>query len=551
MSSPAEIRDNSPPLAAAAAGARWVWFPFAWIAALACICLGFWLSDVDPGLKNSVLHIAIIFGVVGASAWTALASGLPRASRWAFSLVPMGLLGAFYLQLGPIKVINNGDVGIVGWRWRWADPDRSLDVPVASGAAPLDWSETPQDYPAFLGGGYWAEVKGVDLETDWKARAPRLLWKHEIGAGWSGFAVVGDYAVTQEQRGEQELVTCYGLKTGKITWTHADPVRWDPRGSGSLGGIGPRATPTIHDGRVFAHGATGILNCLDARTGKLLWTHDTLAEHNAENVMWGKAGSPLIVDNWVVVSVGGSDEASLVAYDIATGDEAWSGGTRQSSYATPVLVELTGVRQILSVNEEYLTAHRADDGTVLWEHPWPSSSGSNAAAAQPVPLGDDRVLLTKGYGLGGEVIEVTRNRDKFATATVWRSKAVLKNKFGNVLIRDGFAYGMDDVMLQCVDLKTGRPKWKKRRSPSFGHGQILLTGDVIVVLSEEGEAILVEASPKKYRELASLPALQGVTWNNPALSGPYLLVRNAEQAACFELPLRATSAAELATAPSH
>jgi outer membrane protein assembly factor BamB len=520
-----------------------VWFPLLWVATLAAICIWLWSTDADPGLKNTAIHIAIVLGVFGISGWAVIASGLERRRRWALGFIPLGLVAAYYLQLLPIEMVNNGDVGIVGWQWRWADPDRSLAVPDSAVAVNLDWRETPQDFPAFLNGAYWAEVDGVELETDWEAHPPKLLWKQPIGAGWSGFAVVGDYAVTQEQRGNQELVVCYEVKTGKVAWTHSDRVRWDPRGNGALGGVGPRATPTVHEGRVFAHGATGILNCIDARTGKLLWSHDTIAEHGGEVVTWGKAGSPLIVDDRIVVSVGGPNKGSIVAYDIATGKQAWAAGNRQSSYATPVLTTLAGVRQILSVDEDFLTARRAEDGAELWEFPWPSNSGSSAAAAQPVPLGEDRVLLTKGYGLGAEVIQVSRDGDKFATESIWKKQSVLKNKMSNVLVRDGFAYGLDDVFLQCVDLNNGRQKWKKRRSPSFGHGQTLLVGDAIVVLSEAGEIILVEASPTKYRELASLQAIEGVTWNNPALSGPLLLVRSGEQAACFELPLREDAAA--------
>jgi outer membrane protein assembly factor BamB len=539
MSATAEIQDVSPTARPTGkARPRWVWFPILWVATLIGFCLWLWGTDADPGLKNTVIHIAIVLGVFGISGWAVTASGLERRRRWTLGFVPLGLVAAYYLQLLPIEMVNNGDVGIVGWRWRWADPDRSLTVPDTAVFANLDWRETPQDYPAFLNGKYWAEVEGVALETDWEARPPKLRWKQPIGAGWSAFAIVGDYAVTQEQRGNQELVVCYEVKTGKVAWTHADLVRWDPRGNGALGGVGPRATPTVHEGRIFAHGATGILNCIDARTGKLLWSHDTIAEQDGEVVTWGKAGSPLIIDGRVVISVGGPNKGSLVAYNMDSGKQAWAAGNRQSSYATPVLTTLVGVRQILSVDEDFLTAHRAEDGEELWEFEWPSNSGSSAAAAQPVPLGEDRVLLTKGYGLGADVIQVSRDGEEFAAESVWKKQSVLKNKMSNVLVRDGFAYGLDDVFLQCVDLKDGRQAWKKRRSPSFGHGQILLVGDAIVVLSEAGELILVEASPKKYHELASLQAIEGVTWNNPALSGPLLLIRNGEQAACFELPLR-------------
>lgn len=539
MASRGEINvGGSPSLRPAATGPRRLWVPLMWPVVLIAACVALWQTDADPGLKNSVLHIAVAVGVAGEAAWIVFGSGLRGWRRWTFALTPLALVAAFFLQMLPIETINNGDVALVGWRWRWARPDRSLEAPTAANNEQIVLRETSHDFPAFLGARAWAEVEGVWLEADWKQHPPRLLWKQPIGAGWSGFAIVGDYAVTQEQRGDLELVVCYELKTGAVAWTHSDPVRWDPRGSGALGGVGPRATPTIYKGRVFTQGATGILNCLDAATGKRLWSHDTLAEHNARQVMWGKAGSPLVVDDRIVVSVGGPENASLVAYDFASGDEVWAGGSRQSSYATPVLTEIAGVRQILSVDEGAVTSHSVDNGELLWEHDWPSNSDSSAAASQPAPIGDDRVLLTKGYGLGAAVIQISREGELWAATPVWNNQAALKNKMSNVLVRDGYAYGLDDTNLQCVDLQNGQPKWKKRRSPSFGHGQTLLVGDAILVLSEEGELILAEATPEKYHELASMKAIEGVTWNTPALSGNILLVRNGEQAAAFELPLR-------------
>jgi outer membrane protein assembly factor BamB len=522
-------------------GPRRAWFPIVWLLTLAAVAGAFWFNDIDQGVKNTIAYVATTLAVVGLAPWTVRCSGLGRRARWILAVAPCVLLAAFFLQLLPIEIVNNADIGIVGWRWRWSDPDRRLSAPTAA-AATIPWKETPQDYPRFLGRGYWAEVEGLHIDPDWTSRPPRLLWKQPIGAGWSGFAVVGDYAVTQEQRGDEELVVCYEVQTGRPAWTHVNAVRWDPRGSGSLGGVGPRATPTIHDGKVFAHGATGIIDCLDARTGKLLWSHDTLAENSADMVMWGKAPSPLIVDNRVVVSVGGR-HSSLVAYDIATGETAWSAGSRRSSYASPVLATLGGVRQILALNEDYLTAHNADDGQVLWEYEWPGSSDTNASCSQPVPVGDDRVFLSKGYGIGAALIEVSRDdQNPWTAATLWSNQSVMRTKMGNVVVRDGFVYGLNDGLLQSIELASGKSRWKKRRTPKFGHGQIILAGDAILMLSELGELILVEASPEKYHELANLQALEGITWNNPAISGGRLLVRNAEEAACYELPIRGAEA---------
>ncbi len=520
------------------------WFPVLWVGIPAVVWAILNFGDFDPGLANSFAHGSVVAGILGLAAWVFFCSGWSRALRWPLALIPSALVVIQYAQLSPVELVTDGDVAVVGWRWRADAPDRLLDDAAVEVGKSLEWQTTPNDYPRFLGDGYWAEVKNVALDTDWTASPPREVWRNKIGAGWSAFAIVGDYAITQEQRDENELVTCYSVKTGDLVWAHADEVRWDPGGTGALGYAGPRATPTVYEGKVFSHGATGIVNCLDARTGELLWSHDTLEKHGATNVHWGKSGSPLIVDDMVVVSVGGPDNQSVVAYKIESGNVAWASGKYQSSYASPVLAELAGVRQVLSVDEGFVTSRRADDGKALWEFPWPSGSGSNAASSQPLLLSDDRVFVSKGYGLGSALMHVSRGAESgWQIQPAWRGtrqygeKPVLKTKMGNVVIHNGFVYGLDDIYLQCVELETGKKKWKERRKPKIGHGQIMLIGDVILVLSEQGELILVEASPEDYNELANLQAFPEtqITWNNPAFSFPYLLVRNAEEAVCYEL----------------
>ena len=522
---------------------RWRWFPLVWITLLVVGCVIYQMGGATQDFKYMAVNAAVILGLLGVTIWTLCCSGLPWNWRWTLGLIPWLIIG---LLLAVFEPITNGDVGVVGWRYRFQPAtDERLNVPQAESGID-DWQTTPNDYPRFLGNGYWAEVDNVRLETDWQTHPPKLRWRTKIGAGWSAFAVVGNYAITQEQRGENEMVVCYRVDTdlpeGEIVWNHADPVRFDPSGKGAFGYMGPRATPTIHEGRVFTIGATGLLNCLDARTGQSLWAHDTLAENDADLVTWGKSNSPLVVGDRVVVSVGGTGDRSLVAYDIESGDVAWAAGTRRSSYASPVLADLAGEPQILSVNEGFVTAHRVSDGHVLWEHPWEGNSDSDATCSQPVPLDGDRVFLSKGYGVGSSLLQIERDADgRFHAKPLWSPpvKPVMKTKFGNVLIRDGYVYGQDGVLLQCIELATGKSEWKNRRRPGFGHGQIMLVGDVILILTEQGEVVLAEASPERYTELASMQVFDKdqITWNNPALSGRFLLVRNAEWAACYELPL--------------
>ncbi len=528
--------------------ARLRWFPLLWLLLVGGSLIGIRTSGLDQDYKNSATAICLALILVGLTGWVFLCSRYTMRKRLLWGGLPWLVVVALR---GSVDMVNNGDVGIVSWRWRWsASHDQRLEVPTSEQGATFDWVTTSHDYPSFLGGGYWAEVPNVHLAVDWENNPPTEMWRCPVGAGWSGFAIVGEYAVTQEQRGEQELVVCYRITTddpeGEIVWTHGDPVRFDPSGAGALGYVGPRATPTIYDGRVITMGATGILNCLDARTGELLWSHDTLKENNTDNIMWGKANSPAILaeegePTLVVVSVG-APTASLIAYDLETGKEVWAKGHRRSSYASPVVCELLGERQILTVNEDFLTAHSANDGSVLWEFPWDGNSDSNATASQPLPLGDDQVFVSKGYGIGASLLQIVRNEEgRIVPKPLWNPpvRKVMKTKLGNVVVRDGFIYGLDGGILQCIDIEQGKSQWKKRRLPAIGHGQLMAIGDSLVIISETGELIVVAIDPEEYLELASMRIFSEdqITWNNPAFSAPYLLLRNARQAVCLKMPV--------------
>ena len=337
----------------------------------------------------------------------------------------------------------------------------------------------------------------------------------------------GNVLYTQEQRGDDEIVAAYNMDTGQPVWRHRDPARfWE-----SNGGAGPRGTPTLTDeGRVYTFGGTGILNALDADSGKAIWSRNAASDLKATVPAWGISSSPLVIDDLVVVAVYGQ----LAAYDRATGKLRWKGPVHGGSYASPHLMTLGGVLQILQGSGIGLTSV-ALDGTVLWEHQW-----SGGTIVQPALMPEGDVLITALGGTGGvgmKRIGVTNTSGKWTTEERWTSSG-LKPYFNDFVIHNGYAYGFDGSILAAIDLKDGTRKWKGGR---YGQGQLVLLPDqdLLLVTSEEGEVALVKATPDQFTELARFKALDGKTWNHPVVVGDVLFVRNGEEMAAFRLP-RAT-----------
>jgi outer membrane protein assembly factor BamB len=390
------------------------------------------------------------------------------------------------------------------------------------------------DFPAFQGPARDAVLLDVKLDRDWASHPPKQLWREDIGAGWSGFVAVGGYAFTQEQRGEDECVVCRDLKTGKEAWVHSDKAPYEnkPRYEG-MGGPGPRCTPTIDEGRVYTIGATGICNCLDATTGKRIWMHNIVTENSGNVAGHGVCGSPLIVGNYVVVAPTGKPAGSLAAYDRVTGKLAWCTGVNSASYATPMLASVAGVEQILNYDEHGLTGHDPTTGKVLWHFVWDSSQ---PICSQPIANAGapDQILVTIGYGKGSALVKVSCAADgKWSVEPLWEIKR-MKTKFTTAVAHNGYVYGLDDGIMQCMDIKTGKQMWK---GGHYEHGQILLAGNTIIVQTEPGPVVLLDTNPKQLTELGSVPALSSKTWNCPALAGKYLLVRNDHEAVCYEVSL--------------
>jgi outer membrane protein assembly factor BamB len=530
---PASPQIPNPAAPAPRRGAR-AWIPFSiLILATAAIVLIRRSEATEETIRNMRSLVTGGAAILLLLAWFLLLSRLRWRTRLDGLCAFILAVVAFGISVRIDGTYSGGALPRFAWRWT---PPRGADLGEITTTRPL--SAAPASLPAFdspsyLGADHIGVVRGLNLEMDWAAHKPVELWRKKVGLGWSSFAVVGPRAITLEQRGEKELVVCYELATGNILWAHANQARFHE----TMGGDGPRSTPTIADGRVYSEGATGILDSLDLATGKLLWSRDTLKENNAPNLTWGKSCSPLLVDDLVVVTGGSSDAGpALLAYKRSDGAPVWRTGTAKAS--TPMLVTLAGRRQILSVNAATVTGHDPADGQILWSYTWMNDNFPKCA--QPLVLDGDRIFLSADYGFGCVMLHISADPGgALAVTEIWKART-LKSHLSNMIARDGCIYGLDDGALACIDAGTGACKWHDERASAqrYGQGQVLLVGNVLLIQSERGPVSLVDASPSGLHELTALPALSSKTWNVPAIAGEYLLVRNDLEAVCYRLPVR-------------
>jgi outer membrane protein assembly factor BamB len=483
------------------------------------------ISQQDRILKTGIL---IILSALAFYFWALFLAGFRKRTRlWVF----LGGLAVIGLFAGSVKITGvSGDLLPI-FRFRWTKAREVAALPVSSAtnspaAATLTNAAASSSFPQFLGPDRNGIIPGVNLETNWTTQPPKELWRREVGPAWTGFAVARGLAITQEQRGPQEIVSAYSLETGAPIWSHADEAHY----LNTLGGEGPRANPTIEGDRVYAFGAMGILNCLDLATGKLIWSVNIPREHSTSAPEWGYAGAPLVRDGLVMVNSSAGDKTrTLAAHDAATGKFVWGGGEDSAGYSSPAVLTLLGAPQAILFTQGNVAGFDLKSGATLWKHPWP---GGHPHVSTPIQISSNQVFASSGYGYGSELIEISRaTNNAWKAERVWKSNR-LKSKFANLILRDGYVYGLDDGILACMDAATGERKWQGER---YGHGQMLLIGNTLLLMAEKGDLLLIDPNPQEERIVARFKVLTGKTWNPPAFAAPYLLVRNDQEAACFRL----------------
>ena len=480
--------------------------------------------------------------------------------RRAFLVIPLGLIGVvvagiLFAKVAGIRVALSGSGSspiLEGSdseaHYREIEADRAVSSePVADARLPdAPASEAPvapaipapeassESITTLDAGDYWSDFRGPGragsydqqpININWQAKSPPEVWRQKIGGGYASMVVAQGKVFTIEQRRDKEVVAAYNVETGRQVWERA----WTGRFTESMGGDGPRATPTWHDGKIYALGASGDLYCLDAVDGSVSWNRDILADAGASNLTWGMSAAPLVVDDFVVVLPGGREEKSVVAYDKSSGEIRWTSQNDRAGYTSPQIATLAGKRQLIIVSGERIFGANPVDGTLLWGHDWKTDYDANCA--QPLIVDEEQVFVSAGYGHGATLLKITADGDQFSANEVWFSRN-MKNKFNPSVLADGVVYGLDDGILAAVDVWTGERLWKGGR---YRFGQLLYASGHLIVISEQGDLVLVKATPESHQELATFGAISGKTWNVPAMADGRLIVRNQTEMAAYDM----------------
>jgi outer membrane protein assembly factor BamB len=503
----------------------------------------------DPSIQN--VFVATIYGLT----WgvTAFAGALILLGAWKSSWRTVVALLAALAGFGVWDAMRydgmTGDFkSSLKPRWSTTPEDRYLATLTGSetpspGATPTTDSDealTNPEWPGFRGPQRDSVVPNVAVIPDWSTHPPKQRWRRFVGPGWSSFCVAGDRLYTQEQRGEKEAVVCLDTETGQTHWA----FEYDSRFFEAVGGPGPRATPTFANERLYVLGALGILHCLDPRTGQVFWKRDLRNDAQRDPPLWGFASSPLVVGDYVIVYAGGKDDHGVIAYDVRTGERLWSVAAGDHSYGSPQLVVFQGKPLVLMHTNTGLHLIDPEQGRSIGEHVAPIEGYT---VLQPLLVNGDSLMLGLGILDGTRRVDLTMSDNRVQLTERWTSRD-LKPGFNDWVAHRGALYGFDQEIFACINLETGKRHWKKGR---YGTGQVLLLpeNDQLLVLSEKGELVLLRATTEMLDELARCQVLEGKTWNHPVLVGDRLYVRNAEEAACWEIPLDSEGSSESSNAP--
>jgi outer membrane protein assembly factor BamB len=389
------------------------------------------------------------------------------------------------------------------------------------------------DWPQFLGPARDGVYSGSDLSTAWPKDGPPILWQRKVGQGFSGPAVASGKLILFHRIDDKETIECLDASTGKTLWTFDYPTAYrDDFGFDE----GPRATPAISDSHVYTYGAEGILTCLDLVSGKKLWSVNAKADFHAPKGFFGIACSPLVEGNAVILNIGGGEGAGIIAFDKLTGKILWKATNDQPSYSSPFAATINNRRYVFVLTLGNFIALDPTTGKILFQYPFRPPIRSSVTAAVPLVI-DDQVFLSASYGLGAVLLKIGQNGPQ----RIWSGDDILSNHYATSVYHDGFLYGIHGrtdpgfeppPSLRCVELKTGKVRWQQ---DDFGAATLTLAGDQLLILTERGELIRAPASPAAFKPTARAQILPTQVRAHPALANGLFYARSKDKLICLDL----------------
>lgn len=397
------------------------------------------------------------------------------------------------------------------------------------------------DWPQYRGP-HHDGISTEQIATSWPADGLKAVWKTPMTDGFSSLVIGNGIASTLVKRtvdGEdQEVCVGFNADTGKEIWaTPLGIAKYDGGGESGTpenrGGDDPRSTPSIDQEQVYVLSAQLKLSCLEASSGKALWSKDILKEYGGKMISWQNAASPLVLDQWIFVNSTAPGK-SLMAFNKKDGSLAWAAQDDKMTHATPIAATILGVRQVIFFTQSGLVSVVPENGNVLWRYKFPYNVST---AASPVAAGDI-VYCSAGYNVGGGAVKITKSDAGFTATEIWRTPNKTINHWSTPVYQDGYLYGpfsfkeFGKGAIKCIEVATGKEMWSK---DGFGPGGVLLVNGNLLILSDKGELVLAKASPKEYQETARFQAVAGKCWNVPSIANGRIYARSTKEGACFEV----------------
>ncbi len=398
-------------------------------------------------------------------------------------------------------------------------------------ALPMTIEDQPTDWPQWRGAERDGLAQFSPINTTWPEKGLSRLWKKTLGDGFSAVSIWNKRAYTQYSNGYDEILICMNAATGKTLWK----ARLGASFLSSMGGDGPRSTPTVSQGVVYTMSAFGTVAAHDALTGEDIWRIDLRKDHDGDVPDWGYATCALLHENMLIIEAGSKSGGLFMALNRTDGSIIWQSGTGKGAYSSPILATIGGENHIIFLTGKDVRGIRLEDGKQLWQTPFPTSYDNNIAT--PILFDKNKIYVSAGYGTGAMVFAVEQQGGIYTAQEIWRNK-VMKNHMSTAVFADGYLYGFDNSILKCIDANTGEEVWKTR---GYGKGTLLMADGHLIILGEKGKLGIAPISSNGFQEKAAFKAISGRCWTMPSIADGRIYVRSRFEMACYDIDGRTSA----------